>query len=473
MDEERRYLLQEGIVTAAKELGSGSYGAVYTCEGVSQPCAIKCSRVDVESNFLSSIKEIDMLRRCAHPLVVALLGLATDAGLGEPSALNENDRYDAVAMIIERGECNLLEMYKKHTLTFPAKKRIMAQLTVAVQWLHSLEIIHRDLKPENVICFYTDDPQAVTAKLCDFGMCVDLHPLEPLDLEVVSENYRAPEITKGQRYGKRSDVWSLGCIYYELATHECLFMERKQHELTGTVPGWKELLSQHAVVPEADLAKLAGLINKCVRTDPKRRVSSTQAMRDAFFGSEKEYMSTFANKVPTEVPLVVRAGHSELRRVFFQLVENIWKCRAEEWFSPRVCFLAISIFSQCTALLGDEETVQYPKEFMMAIVYISVKMHTERAISSIADIFDQLSAASEQCVGAYELLILSDMLNFRVVVPTLYDQVSWKGVEDPNLVTAIATLRDLAPGEYTLNDVKLAYRSQLKTARASTRKREG
>ena len=77
-------------------------------------------------------------------------------------------------------------------------------------------ILHRDLKPENI---FLDD--AMNAKLGDFGLAQALYSANSYITDasfVGTPYYMAPEILNGRAHSRASDVWSLGCILYELAT---------------------------------------------------------------------------------------------------------------------------------------------------------------------------------------------------------------------------------------------------------------
>ena len=92
--------------------------------------------------------------------------------------------------------------------------------------MEKMSVIHCDLKPENIL--FTDD-RFKNVKIIDFGAsCRDC---ASGFFYVQSRYYRAPEITLGLSYSHGVDVWSLGCIVYELITGKPLFPARDENEL--------------------------------------------------------------------------------------------------------------------------------------------------------------------------------------------------------------------------------------------------
>lgn len=95
-----------------------------------------------------------------------------------------------------------------------------------LNYLKNQKVIHCDLKPENIL--FTDDEYR-NIKLIDFGAsCQDC---STGFFYVQSRYYRAPEIVLGVQYDHAVDMWSLGCIFYELITGKPLFPARDENEL--------------------------------------------------------------------------------------------------------------------------------------------------------------------------------------------------------------------------------------------------
>jgi serine/threonine protein kinase len=90
--------------------------------------------------------------------------------------------------------------------------KIFSQIVSSLSCCHSMNIIHRDIKPENILI--TKEEQI---KLIDFGLSKQIETIsKSMSTETGTSNYMSPEIINEQKYFSNSDVWSLGCVLFEL-----------------------------------------------------------------------------------------------------------------------------------------------------------------------------------------------------------------------------------------------------------------
>lgn len=80
-------------------------------------------------------------------------------------------------------------------------------------------VIHCDIKPENILLIKNESNHV---KIIDYGSAIFV-TANNLHFEMQTLPYRAPEITLGADYDYSIDMWSLGCILYEMVTHKVLF----------------------------------------------------------------------------------------------------------------------------------------------------------------------------------------------------------------------------------------------------------
>ena len=152
---------------------------------------------------------------------------------------HEGPNGNHVVMVFEVLGKHLLDLIEKHHhgLDDAVIKSITKQILVGLDFLHTKpKIIHTDLKPENVLLiesfklegddFSPDESQLVTQiKIADLGNAcwVDKHFSD----DVQTRQYRSPEVILRCSYGPSADLWSLGCMVFEMATGDLLFKPKK------------------------------------------------------------------------------------------------------------------------------------------------------------------------------------------------------------------------------------------------------
>ncbi|KAK3671511.1 G2-specific serine/threonine protein kinase [Recurvomyces mirabilis] len=129
-------------------------------------------------------------------------------------------------------------------------------------------ILHRDLKPENV---FLGENNAV--KLGDFGLSKIIASHDFASTYVGTPFYMSPEICAAERYSHHSDVWSLGCILYELATRNVPFDARTHIELVMKIKA-----GRIKPLPDVYSRELWEVISSCLKVDPRQRPDTAQLL---------------------------------------------------------------------------------------------------------------------------------------------------------------------------------------------------
>ncbi|KAL7138787.1 hypothetical protein ABFS83_09G006000 [Erythranthe nasuta] len=160
-------------------------------------------------------------------------------------------------IVCELLKANLYEFHKFNResggevyFTMPRLQSITIQCLEALQFLHTLGLIHCDLKPENIL---VKSYSRCEVKVIDLGSsCFET---DHLCSYVQSRSYRAPEVILGLPYGKKIDIWSLGCILAELCTGNVLFQNDSLATLLARVIGIIGSIEQEMLAKGRDTYK--------------------------------------------------------------------------------------------------------------------------------------------------------------------------------------------------------------------------
>lgn len=114
---------------------------------------------------------------------------------------------------------------------------LLLQITLALEYVHSKNILHRDIKSENIFL-----KQGNRVKLGDFGVCRVLLSYEDDAASAIgTPAFASPEVCQFRRYNNKADIWSLGCVLFELMTLHPPFGGASFHEIQRNVARGKYL----------------------------------------------------------------------------------------------------------------------------------------------------------------------------------------------------------------------------------------
>jgi serine/threonine protein kinase len=196
-------------------LGEGGMGAVYRAKHLSldRYVALKLLRADVavsSSALRRFAREARAVARLRHPNVVTIHDFRNAPGVG-------------FYLVMEYLEGRSLREELKQRGPLPVREAIalIEPVCSAVAQAHSAGVVHRDLKPDNV--FLEAVPNGFVVKVLDFGVArlLDADGEAPLTAAggiLGTPLYMAPEQCDGRPTDARSDVYSLGCVLYEMLT---------------------------------------------------------------------------------------------------------------------------------------------------------------------------------------------------------------------------------------------------------------
>ena len=252
-----------------RKLGQGSYGSVYLArqKDSGKQCVMKrmVLRQLNEKERQSAFQEAQVLRSLSHPNIVAYIDTQATAS-----------KLYLFMQFCDGGDLEQrLANHKKEggTVSQPQLLDWFVQMALALQYLHSRRILHRDLKTANVFLTRRD-----IVKLGDFGVSRVLSATAELAKTFVgTPYYLSPELLNNQPYGIASDVWALGCIFYEVATLEHPYDAKNFPSLAFKIINEEPPpLAVHAASPaEPDLQLLVDLM---LRKAPEERASLAEVL---------------------------------------------------------------------------------------------------------------------------------------------------------------------------------------------------
>ena len=193
-----------------KKLGEGAFSTVYSVKRISDGTQYAMKKVKMgklsSKEKENALNEIRILASIQHPNVI-----------GYKEAFFENAQGNLCIVMEQADNGDLLQAIekKKKTRTKFSEKQIwhyFVQIVHGLKALHDLKIVHRDIKCANI--FLT---KSQMVKLGDLNVS-KVSKRGMMHTQTGTPYYASPEVWKDKPYDNRSDIWSLGCVLYEMAT---------------------------------------------------------------------------------------------------------------------------------------------------------------------------------------------------------------------------------------------------------------
>ena len=251
-----------------RSIGEGGMANVYLGYDtiLDRNVAIKILRGDLSNDekFVRRFqREALSASSLAHPNIVEMYDVGEDDGT-----------YYIVMEYVEGKTLKQL-LKKRGTLTLSEAIDIMSQLTDGMAHAHDSYIIHRDLKPQNIMI--KDDGQI---KITDFGIAMALNATQLTQTNSVmgSVHYLPPEQASGKGCTIKSDIYSMGIIFYELLSGSLPFRGENAVEIAlkhmrEPLPSLRE---EHPEIPQS----IENIIRKATAKNPKNRYETAREMHE-------------------------------------------------------------------------------------------------------------------------------------------------------------------------------------------------
>lgn len=261
---------QLGHYRIVERVGAGGMGVVYkaTDTTLDRLVALKVVRPELlhDESLRRLEREARALASLNHPRVAAIHGLEEAGGV----------RFLVLEYVPGP---TLAERLRRGPLPIREAMLVTKQIAEALEAAHAAGIIHRDLKPANIKV--SEDGQV---KVLDFGLAKSVERTHAVladsvatmtgaltrEMTVVgTAAYMSPEQACGKTVDSRTDIWSFGCVLYEVLTADRAFAGETVTQILAAVierePDWQALPS---VTPVAVLS----LLRRCLRKDPQSRL---------------------------------------------------------------------------------------------------------------------------------------------------------------------------------------------------------
>lgn len=278
------------------KIGEGTYGIVYKAKDrvTGEIIALKKIRLEAEDEGIPStaIREISLLKELQHQNIVRLYDV-----------VHTERKLTLVFEYLDQDLKKYLDVCEGG-LERSILKSFLYQLLRGVAFCHHHRVLHRDLKPQNLLINREGE-----LKLADFGLARAFGiPVRSYTHEVVTLWYRAPDVLMGSRkYSTPVDIWSIGCIFAEMANGRPLFAGTSEADQLDRIfrglgtpneaiyaaitelpdyqpdfPVYPSPMSLGGLAPTLDPVGL-DLLSRMLLYDPSQRITAADGMNHPYF----------------------------------------------------------------------------------------------------------------------------------------------------------------------------------------------
>ncbi|XP_048783710.1 serine/threonine-protein kinase Nek5 isoform X2 [Lagopus muta] len=251
-----------------KKIGEGSFGKIFLAKAKvdDEQCVIKeidLTEMPVKEKEASQ-KEVILLAKMKHANIVTFY-----------ASLQEENKLYIVMEYCDGGDL-MKRINMQHGVLFEEDQILswFVQISLGLKHIHDRKILHRDIKSQNIFL----SSNGKVAKLGDFGIARQLNDTTEFACTCIgTPYYLSPEICENRPYNNKTDIWSLGCVLYELCALKHPFEGNSLHQLVLKIcRGYF-----HPVSPRYSY-DLRMLISQLFKISPRDRPSITSILRKPF-----------------------------------------------------------------------------------------------------------------------------------------------------------------------------------------------
>ncbi|RZF33801.1 hypothetical protein LSTR_LSTR013689 [Laodelphax striatellus] len=194
------------------KIGEGTFSEVLKCQNRESGQLVAAKRLRKSFNSVSEARDL--------PEIVAMKKVSDHPNILHLIETHYEHELSRVTLIFELMDMSIYDMMKTHRRNIPEVKvkNYLYQILKGINHLHVNGLFHRDIKPENILI------KGDLIKIADLGSVCGSFRHRPFTEYISTRWYRSPEclLTCGY-YDSKMDIWSVGCVFFELLTLKPLF----------------------------------------------------------------------------------------------------------------------------------------------------------------------------------------------------------------------------------------------------------
>jgi tetratricopeptide (TPR) repeat protein len=261
-------LPQIGKYKILEKIGEGAMGEVYKAHDPVLNRFVAIKTISAELGADDTLRkrferEAQSAARLNHPNIITVFDYGEEQGkiYMAMELLDGSDMKQAIA--------------RRAPLSLDEKLSIVDQIAEGLAFAHAHDIVHRDLKPANVHLLSNGQ-----AKIMDFGLArLGGSEMTRVGMVMGTPHYMSPEQVRGERADARSDVFALGCVFYELLTYHKPFDADSMHSVLFKVMQ-EEPPPVHELTPGVP-SVLGQVVQRAMAKDPAQRFQNASEFRSA------------------------------------------------------------------------------------------------------------------------------------------------------------------------------------------------
>ena len=262
------------------KIGEGAYSTVYTVKRLEDDEIYALKKVKInklnKKEQINALNEVRILASINSPYVIGY----------KESFIDESEQTLCIIMeFADDGDLyQKIKLYIQNKTTFMEHDiwRIFIQITKGLNDLHEYNILHRDLKSANVFLFRDG-----TAKLGD----LNVSKITSRGLgctQTGTPYYASPEVWKDKPYNSKSDIWSLGCVFYELIMLTTPFKAKTMKDLFNKVKR-----GEYSPIPNYFSPKFQIIIDNILKIKPEERPDAKDILNMQEIADKIEELNIF------------------------------------------------------------------------------------------------------------------------------------------------------------------------------------